>query len=118
MLARNAQHRINFCIKTKQHVHPRTLLVYVQEIMTAVIAYYRTVGNVWDALFVEHSMRDPDVSLERIFKMCFRTSCASLMCQRTKTSHPDCERGKVAKGKGKNGDGKGAAMTSWCSHLC
>ena len=44
------QHRLNLCIKTKQNVHPRTLVPFVIETLSAVIQHYRTIGNIWDAL--------------------------------------------------------------------
>ena len=53
------QHRLDLCIKTKQNVHPWTLVAFmsetlsafVNETLSAVIQCYRTVGNIWDTLY-------------------------------------------------------------------
>ena len=37
--------------------------------MSAITHYYRTVGNVWDNLFVKHQMRDSNLTLERVYAM-------------------------------------------------
>ena len=52
------QHRLNLCIKTKQTVHPRTVVAFVTDTMSGITHYYRTVGIVWDSLFVKHQMRE------------------------------------------------------------
>ena len=39
------QHRLNLCIKTRQNVHPQTLVAFVIETMSGIIQYYRTIGN-------------------------------------------------------------------------
>ena len=44
------QHRLNLCIEAKENVHPRTLVAFVIETLSAVILYYRTIGNIWDSL--------------------------------------------------------------------
>ena len=41
------QHRLNLCIKTKQNVHPRTIVALVNDTSSGVTQYYRTVDNVW-----------------------------------------------------------------------
>ena len=51
-------HRLNLRIKTKQNVHPRTLVAFVIEMLSAVIQCYRTIGNIWDALYNKHQLRD------------------------------------------------------------
>ena len=63
------QHRLNLCIKTKQNVHLRTLVAFVIETMNAVIQYYRTIGNIWDALYPKHQLRDSDTTLDRVYSM-------------------------------------------------
>ena len=63
------QHRLNLCIKTKQTVHPRTVVAFVTDTMSGITHYYRTVGNVWDSLFVKHQMRDSNLTLERVYAM-------------------------------------------------
>ena len=37
------QHRLNLCIKTKQNVHPRTIVAFVNDTLSGVTQYYRTV---------------------------------------------------------------------------
>ena len=60
------QHRLNLCIKTKQNVHPRTLLAFANETFIPVL---QNVGNVWDALYAKHQLRDSDITLDRIHVM-------------------------------------------------
>ena len=45
------QHRLNLCIKTKQNVHPRTIVAFVSDTLSGITQYYRTVGNIWDSLY-------------------------------------------------------------------
>ena len=52
------QHRLNPCIKTKQSVHPRTVVAFVTETMSGITQYYRTVGNFWDSLSTKSKHRD------------------------------------------------------------
>ena len=40
------QHRLSLCIKTRQNVHPRTIVAFVNETLSGVTQYYRTVGNI------------------------------------------------------------------------
>ena len=40
------QHRLNLCIKIKQNVHRRTVVAFVNETLSSITQYYRTVGNV------------------------------------------------------------------------
>ena len=54
------QHRLNLCVKTKQHVHPQTLVAFVTEALSAVVQYYRTIGNIWDSLYAKHQLETPD----------------------------------------------------------
>ena len=60
------QHRLNLCIKTKQNVHPRTIVAFVNDILSGIIQYYRTVGNIWDILYVKHQLR---ITLDRVYAM-------------------------------------------------
>ena len=63
------QHRLNLCIKTKQNVHPRTLVAFVIETLSAVIQYDQTIGNTWDSLYAKHQLRDSDITLDRVYSM-------------------------------------------------
>ena len=63
------QRRLNLCIKTKQNVHPRPLVVFMNETLSAVIQYHRTIGNIWDSLYNKRQMRDSDMTLDRIYIM-------------------------------------------------
>ena len=55
------QHRLNLCIKTKQNVHPRTIVAYVNETLSGITQYYRTVGNIWDSLYGKHQLRESNI---------------------------------------------------------
>ena len=63
------QHRLNLCIKTKQNVHPRTVVAFVNETLSSITQYYRTVGNIWDSLYGKHQMRESNLTLERVYAM-------------------------------------------------
>ena len=63
------QHRLNLRIKTMQNVHPRCVVAFVIETMSAVIQYYRAVGNIWDAVYAKHQLRDSDITLDRVCSM-------------------------------------------------
>ena len=39
------QHRLNLCMKTGQQVHPRTIITFVQEVLSGITQYYRTLGK-------------------------------------------------------------------------
>ena len=52
------QHRLNLCIKTKQNVHPRTIVAFVNHTLSGITQYYRTVGNIWDSLYAKHQLRE------------------------------------------------------------
>ena len=52
------QHRLNLCTKTGQQVHPRTIVTFVQEVLSGITQYYRTVGNIWDSLYLKHQLRE------------------------------------------------------------
>ena len=40
------QHRLNLCIKTKQNVHPRTIVAFVNDTLSRITQYDRTIGNI------------------------------------------------------------------------
>ena len=63
------QHRLNLCIRTRRNVHPRTLVAFVIETLSAVIQYHRTIVNIWDSLYAEHQLRDSDITLDRVYSM-------------------------------------------------
>ena len=63
------QHRLNLCIKTRQQVHPRTIIAFVQEVLSGITQYYRTVGDIWDRLYVTHQLRESSLNLERVYAM-------------------------------------------------
>ena len=48
------QHRLNLCMKTGQQAHPRTIITFVQEVLRGIPQYYRTVGSIWDSLYLIH----------------------------------------------------------------
>ena len=50
------QHRLNLCMKTGQQVHPRTIITFMQEVLSGITQYYRTVGNIWDTLYLKHQL--------------------------------------------------------------
>ena len=64
------QHGQNLCIKTRQNVHPQTLVAFVVKTMImGVIQHYRTIGDTWDALYSKHQLRDSDITLDRVYSM-------------------------------------------------
>ena len=63
------QHRLNLCIKTKQNVHPRTIVAFVNDTLSGVTQYYRTVGNIWDSLYSKHQLRESNITLDRVYVM-------------------------------------------------
>ena len=63
------QHRLNLCIKTKQNVHPRTIVAFVNDTLSGVTQYYRTVGNVWDSLYAKHQLCESNITLDRVYTM-------------------------------------------------
>ena len=50
------QHRLNLCIKTKQNVHSRTIVAFV-DTLSGVTQYYRTVGKIWGSLYGKNQLR-------------------------------------------------------------
>ena len=63
------QHPLDLCIKTKQNVHPRTIVAFVNETLRGAAQYYRTVSNVWDSLYAKHQLRESNITLDRVFTM-------------------------------------------------
>ena len=63
------QHRLNLCMKTGQQVHPCTVITFVQEVLSGITQYYRTVGNIWDSLYLKHQLRESNLTLERVYSM-------------------------------------------------
>ena len=52
-----------------QHVHPGTIITFVQEVLSVITQYYRTVGNIWDALYLKHQLRESNLTLDRVYAM-------------------------------------------------
>ena len=121
------QHRLNLCIKTGQQVHPRTIITFVQEVLSGITQYYRTVGNIWDSLYIKHQLRESNLTLERVYAMLAEflielklheeqdkiaqivTGSSSTVKHSMYDEYINASKGKVPnKGKGKQGDGKGA----------
>ena len=63
------QYRLNLCIKTKQNVHPRTIVALVNDTLSGVTQYYRTIGNVWESLYAKHQLRASNITLDRVYTM-------------------------------------------------
>ena len=56
-------------MKTGQQVHPRTIITFVQEVLSGITQYYRTVGNIWDTLYLKHQLRESNLTLDRVYAM-------------------------------------------------
>ena len=118
------QHRLKPCIKTKQNVHPRTIVAFVNDTFSGVTQYYRTVGNVRDSLYAKHQLCESSITLDRVYTMLAKflielklneeqdkiaqivtgssSSAKHSMCD----EYVNASKGKVpSKGKGKAGDG-------------
>ena len=121
------QHRLNLCTKTGQQVHPRTIITFVQEVLSGITQCYRTVGNTWDSLYLKHQLRESNLTLERVYAMLAEflielrlheeqdkiaqivTGASSTVKHSMYEDYVNASKGRVpAKGKGKQGDGKGA----------
>ena len=119
------QHRLNLCMKTGQQVHPRTIITFAQEVLSGITQYYRTVGNIWDSLYLKHQLRESNLT-ERVYAMLAEflielrlheeqdkiaqivTGSSSTVKHFMYEEYINASKGKVpAKGKGKQGDGKG-----------
>ena len=120
------QHRLNLCIKTKQNVHPRTIVAFVNETLSGVTQCYRTVGNIWDSLYSKHQLRESNITLDRVYTMLAEflielklneeqgkitqivTGSNGAAKHSMYDEYINASKGKVpSKGKGKGGDGKG-----------
>ena len=120
------QHRLSLCIKTKQNVHPRTIVAFVNDTLSGITQYYRTVGNIWDSLYVKHQLRESNITLDRVYAMLAEflielklheeqdkiaqivTGSSSTVKHSMYDEYINASKGKIpAKGKGKQGDGKG-----------
>ena len=49
--------------------HPRTIITFVQEVLSGITQYYRTVGNIWDSLYIKHQLRESNLTLDRVYAM-------------------------------------------------
>ena len=77
------QHRLNLCMKTGQQVHPRTIITFVQEVLNGTTQYYRTVGNIWDSLYlIELRLHEEQDKIAQIV-----AALSSILCMRN-TSMP------------------------------
>ena len=121
------QRRLNLCIKARQNVHPRALVALVIETMSGVIQYYRTIGNIWDALYSKHQLRDSNITLDRVYSMLseffielkvneeqekltqiLTGASGAQMKPSAYDEHVNANKGKVQqKGKGRGGEGTG-----------
>ena len=50
-------------------MHPRTIVAFVNETLSGITQYYRTVGNVWDSLYAKHQLRESNITLDRVYTM-------------------------------------------------
>ena len=125
------QHRLNLCMKTGQQVHPRTVITFVQEVLSGITQYYRTVGNIWDTLYLKHQLRESNLTLDRVYAMQAEflielrlheehnkitqvvTGSSTSVKHSMYDEYVSASKGKVsAKGKGKQKDGKGT-QSQW-----
>ena len=44
-------------------------MAFVNETLSGVNQYYRTVGNVWDSLYAKHQLRESNITLDRVYTM-------------------------------------------------
>ena len=120
------QHRLNLCIKTKQNVHPRTIVAFVSDTLSGITQYYRTDGNIWDSLYGKHQLRESNITLDRVYAMLAEflielklheeqdkisqivTGPSSTIKHSMYDEYINASKGKIpVKGKGRQGDGKG-----------
>ena len=125
------QHRLNLCIKTKQNVHPRTIVAFVNDTLSGITQYYRAVGNIWDSLYVKHQLRESNITLDRVYAMLAEflielklheeqdkiaqmvTGSSSAVKHSMYDEYINASKRKIlAKGKGKQGDGK-SGKSKW-----
>ena len=127
------QHRLSLCIKTKQNVHPRTIVAFVNETLSGIAQYYRTVGNVWDSLYAKHQLRESSITLDRVHTMLAEflielklheeqdqiaqivSGSSGAVKHSMYDEHINANKGKIpVKENGKQGDGKGGKF-NWRS---
>ena len=120
------QHRLNLCMKTGQQVHPRTIITFVQEVLSGITQPYRTVGNIWDSLYLKHQRRESSLTLDRVYAMLaeflielrlheeqdkitqIATGSSSSVKHSMYDEYINASKGKLpAKEKGKQREGKG-----------
>ena len=120
------QHRLNLRIKTKQNVHPRTIVALVNYTLSGITQYFRTVGNIWGSLYVKHQLRESNVTLDRVYAMLAEflielklheeqdkiaqiiTGSSSTAKHSMYDEYINASKGKVpVKGNGKRGDSNG-----------
>ena len=125
------QHRLNLCMKTGQQVHPRTIITFVQEVLSGITQYYRTVGNIWDNLYLKHQLRESNLTLDRVYAMLAEflielrlheeqdkitqivTGSSTSIKHSMYDEYVSASKGKVpTKGKGKQKGGKGS-QSQW-----
>ena len=125
------QHRLNLCMKTGQQVHPRTIITFVQEVLSGITQYYRTVGNIWDTLYLKHQLRESNLTLDRVYAMLAEflielrlheeqdkitqivTGSSTSVKHSMYDEYVSASKGKVpTKGKGKQKSGKGS-QSQW-----
>ena len=114
----------------KQNVRPRILIAFVVETLSAVIQYYRKIGNIWDTLYTKHQLRDSDITLDRVYVMLSeflsevklnqkqakntQIVTGASNTQRKPTAHDEyinASKGKIKKAKVKVQKGKGVRRT-------
>ena len=47
----------------------RTIVAFVNDTLSGVTQYYRTVGNIWDSLYSKHQLRASNITLDRCYIM-------------------------------------------------
>ena len=52
-----------------EHVRPRAIVAFVNETLSGITQYYRTVGNIWDSLYSKHQFRESNITLDRVYNM-------------------------------------------------
>ena len=122
------QHRLNLCIKTKQNVHPRTVVAFVNDTLSGITQYYRTA---FDSLYGKHQLRESNLTLERVYAMVAEflielklheeqdkiaqivTGSSSTVKHSMYDEYINASKGKAStKGKGKHNDGKVASLNN------
>ena len=47
----------------------KDIVAFVNDTLSGVTQYYRTVGNVWDSLYAKHQLRESNITLDRVYTM-------------------------------------------------